>query len=136
MGFPLTGGHAVPPRQCTDCHVNNNYNLTSTLAFRATRKISTDATNPSHVHGRFPTTCEQCHDTAAVAAGNVRPLDDRFPLTGMHTVPPRQCTDCHVNNNYNLTSTTCVSCHLKDFQGTTNPNHVAGQFPTDLRDVP
>ena len=51
-----------------------------------------------------------------------------FPLTGAHTVPPRQCTDCHANNNYNLTTTACVSCHLKDFQGTTNPNHVAGGF--------
>ena len=43
-------------------------------------------------------------------------------------MPPRQCTDCHVNNNYNLTSTACVSCHLKDFQGTTNPNHVQAGF--------
>ena len=35
-----------------------------------------------------------------------------------------QCAQCHVNGNYNLTSanTACVSCHLKDFQGTTNPN--------------
>ena len=47
----------------------------------------------------------------------------------MHTVPPRQCTDCHVNNNYNLTSTACVTCHLKDYQGTTNPSHVASNFP-------
>ena len=51
-----------------------------------------------------------------------------FALTGAHTVPPRQCVDCHVSNNYNLTSTTCVSCHLKDFQGTTNPNHVSSGF--------
>ena len=51
-------------------------------------------------------------------------------------MPPRQCTDCHVNNNYNLTTIACVSCHLKDFQGTTNPNHVTSGFRADLRDLP
>ena len=35
VGFPLTGGHAVPPRQCADCHINNNYKLTSTPAWAA-----------------------------------------------------------------------------------------------------
>ena len=36
-----------------------------------------------------------------------------------------------MNGNYNLTTanTTCVSCHLKDFQGATNPNHVTSGFP-------
>ena len=52
-----------------------------------------------------------------------------FPLTGSHTVPPRQCSDCHVNNNYNLNTTACVSCHLKDYQGANNPNHVQAGFP-------
>src|SRR6202008_2781082 len=28
-------------------------------------------------------------------------------------------------------STACVSCHLKDEQGTNNPNHIAAGFPTD-----
>ena len=52
-----------------------------------------------------------------------------FPLTGAHT--SLQCTLCHVNNNYNLTTAdaSCVNCHLKDFQGTTNPNHVSSGFP-------
>ncbi len=58
-----------------------------------------------------------------------------FTLTGMHTVPPRQCTDCHVNNNYNITAPPACRCHLKDYQGTTNPNHVHGEFPADVRAV-
>ena len=40
-----------------------------------------------------------------------------------------QCAQCHANGNYNLTVTTCVSCHLKDFQGTNNPNHTTAGFP-------
>ena len=30
-------------------------------------------------------------------------------------------------------STNCVSCHLQDYQKTTNPNHVAASFPQDCQ---
>ncbi|MGZ4731459.1 MAG: hypothetical protein ACXVZH_04890, partial [Terriglobales bacterium] len=40
-----------------------------------------------------------------------------------------QCSQCHTNGNYSLTNTTCVSCHLKDYQGTTDPNHVQAGMP-------
>jgi hypothetical protein len=128
VGFPLTGGHAVPPRTCADCHVNNNFNLTSTACISCHQKDFQGTTNPNHVAGGFSTNCQQCHTTVAWQPATFDHSQVNFPLTGAHTVPPRQCADCHVNNNYNLTSTACVSCHLKDFQGTTNPNHVAGGF--------
>ena len=126
-GFVLSGAHTVPPRQCIDCHVNSNYNLSSTACYSCHQKDYAGATTPVP-HGGFPTTCEQCHDAVQWSDGKFDHSTTGFTLTGAHTVPPRQCADCHVNNNYNLTSTTCVSCHLKDFQGTTNPNHVAGNF--------
>ena len=128
-GFPLTGEHMVPPRLCTDCHINNNYNLTSTTCVTCHLKDFQGTTNPNHVSGNFPQTCEQCHNTTSWLNAAFNHNSTGFPLTGMHTVPPRQCTDCHVNNNYNLTSIACVSCHLPDFQGTTNPSHVAQNFP-------
>src|SRR5271166_3797771 len=128
VGFPLTGGHAVPPRQCADCHVNGNYNLTSTACISCHLKDFQGTTNPNHVAANFPSNCAQCHTTIAWSPATFDHSMVNFALTGAHTVPPRQCTDCHVNNNYNLSSTTCVSCHLKDFQNTTNPNHVAGGF--------
>src|SRR5947209_418811 len=127
-GFPLTGAHTVPPRQCTDCHVNNNYNITATACVSCHQTDYNTATTPVP-HAGFPTTCQQCHDMVAWTDGKFDHSTTGFVLTGAHTVPPRQCVDCHVNNNYNLTSTTCVSCHLKDFQGTTNPNHVSSNFP-------
>ncbi len=127
VNFPLTGAHTVPPRQCTDCHVNNNYTITTTLCFSCHQKDFASATTPV-AHAGFPTTCEQCHDTAQWSNGKFDHSTTGFTLTGMHTVPPRQCADCHVNNNYTLNSTTCVGCHLKDFQTSTNPNHVAGNF--------
>ncbi len=50
-----------------------------------------------------------------------------FPLTGAHIAVP--CATCHVNNVFAGLSTACISCHLKDWQGTTNPNHAAAAFP-------
>jgi hypothetical protein len=127
-GFPLTGLHTVPPRACTDCHVNNNYTLNNTACVSCHLKDFQGTTNPNHVAGGFAQTCETCHTTAGWTPASFDHNSVNFPLTGAHTVPPRACTDCHVNNNYSLTTTACVSCHLKDFQGTTNPNHVSGGF--------
>ena len=135
-GFPLTGLHTVPPRACTDCHVNNNYNLNSTACVTCHLKDYQGTTNPNHVTANFPQTCNQCHTTSTWLNATFNHDSTGFPLTGLHTVPPRACTDCHVNNNYNLNSTACVTCHLKDYQGTTNPEPRHGEFPADLQPVP
>ena len=131
-GFPLTGAHTVPPRQCTDCHnpKSGNYNITSTACVSCHLQDFQGTTNPNHVSGGFSQTCETCHTTAAWQPATFDHSTVNFPLTGAHTVPPRQCTDCHNAKfgNYNITSTACITCHLTDFQGTTNPNHVAGGF--------
>ena len=126
-GFSLTGMHQVPPRMCIDCHVSNNYNITTTTCISCHQKDFIGATSPVP-HAGFPTTCEKCHDTSAWANAKFDHSTTGFTLTGMHTVPPRQCADCHKQNNYTLTNTTCVSCHLSDFQGAKNPDHVAGGF--------
>jgi hypothetical protein len=128
VGFPLTNAHADPPRMCLDCHINNNYNLTTTACASCHLKDFQGATNPNHVAGGFSQTCQQCHTTIAWQPATFDHTSVGFPLTNAHADPPRMCLDCHINNNYNLTTTACVSCHLKDFQGATNPNHVAGGF--------
>ena len=129
-GFPLTGAHTVPPRACTDCHVNNNYNITDTSCVSCHQSDYNNAKTPvDHLGAKLPTTCANCHDTVAWTNGKFDHTQTGWALTGMHTVPPRACSDCHVNGNYNLTQTTCVSCHLKDFQGAKNPDHVQGGFP-------
>jgi hypothetical protein len=128
VGFPLTNAHADPPRVCLDCHINNNYNLTTTACASCHLKDFQGATSPNHVAGGFSQTCQTCHNTIAWQPATFDHTALGFPLTNAHADPPRLCLDCHVNNNYNLTTTACVSCHLKDFQGATNPNHVAGNF--------
>ena len=129
-GFTLTGLHTVPPRLCTDCHVSNNYSLTSTACVTCHLADFNGTTNPNHVTANFPQTCDTCHTTSTWLGATFNHTSTGFTLTGAHTVPPRACTDCHVNGNYSLTSTACVTCHLTDYNNATTPvNHVASGFP-------
>ena len=129
--FPLTGQHTVPPRACTDCHVNNNYNLTTATCVSCHLTDFNNASSPNHVQSNFPQTCEVCHSTSAWQPASFDHSKTNFPLTGQHTVPPRACTDCHVNNNYNITDTTCVSCHQTDYNNAKTPvDHPGANMPT------
>jgi hypothetical protein len=127
-GFPLTNAHADPPRVCQDCHINNNYNLTTMACVSCHLKNFQAATNPNHVAGGFSQACQQCHTTIAWQPATFDHTTVGFPLTNAHADPPRVCADCHINNNYNITTTACVSCHLPNYQGAKNPDHVAGGF--------
>jgi hypothetical protein len=131
-GFTLTGAHVVPPRLCTDCHVNNNYSLNSTLCYTCHQKDYAGTTNPAHATAGFPTTCELCHSTTVWTDSTFNHNNTTFPLTGSHLVPPRVCADCHVNNNYTTLPITCIGCHQTDYNNTTNPGHKAQPqfFPT------
>src|SRR5262249_51460617 len=87
------------------------------------------ATNdPNHVQAGFPTTCEQCHTTNSWGTGGFNHDGPGFPLTGAHKTLP--CQQCHRNGNYKPEDSSCVSCHLKDYQGVKDPDHVKAGFPT------
>jgi len=40
------------------------------------------------------------------------------------------CLKCHLNGNFVNTSTDCISCHLVDYNATTNPKHSTANVPT------
>ncbi len=126
VGFPLTGGHAN--RQCSQCHVNGNYNLTSTACNTCHMKDYNATTNPNHAQAKFPTSCQQCHNTTSWGTATFNHSTTGFALTGAHA--NLLCAQCHVNGNYSLTSGLCSTCHMKDYNGTTDPNHVQAKFPT------
>ncbi|HYL12562.1 MAG TPA: hypothetical protein VEV41_05985, partial [Terriglobales bacterium] len=126
-GFPLTGAHATV--QCSQCHINGNYNLTNTACVSCHLKDFQGSTNPNHVQQGFAQTCQTCHTTSAWQPATFDHSQSGFPLTGAHATT--QCSQCHINNNYNITSTTCVSCHLNDYNTATTPiNHIQSGFPT------
>jgi len=113
--YPLRGMHEKV--SCTGCH---------------TRPVFTDVgKNCADCHAdihraQFGKNCAQCH-TVLGWKSSVQAIEqhfNRFPLLGAHAV--LQCDQCHKNpavGNYLGLSTACESCHLKDWQGTTNPPH-------------
>jgi len=125
-GFALTGAHTTV--QCAQCHVNNNYSLTSGACANCHMGDYNGTTNPNHKASGFPTTCDSCHNTTSWAGATFDHSTTGFALTGAHTTV--QCAQCHVNSNYSLTSGACANCHMTDYNGTTNPNHKASGFPT------
>ncbi len=130
-GFPLTGAHTT--LACTQCHVNNNYNLTSANAACVSchQTDYNNTTNPNHAAANYPTTCQTCHNTTSWTNATFNHSTTGFALTGAHT--SLACTQCHINNNYNLTSAqaVCYYCHVTDYNNTTNPPHKAANYPTD-----
>ena len=150
-GWPLTGNHQMAPAgaitACTQCHVGNNYNLTSTDCFGC-HTMDWNSTQtlggavPNHVAANFPTSlCSTCHDTLLWADGKFDHSTTGWALTGAHQMSPAgkvtACSQCHVSNNYSLTSanTACYGCHVADWNSTQTlggsvPNHIAAGYPT------
>jgi hypothetical protein len=86
-------------------------------------------TNPNHASAGFPQDCTLCHTTSTWSNATFDHSKTRFPLTGAHA--NQQCSACHANGQYATLPTTCISCHLKDWNGTNNPAHAAAGFPQD-----
>jgi len=147
-GWALTGTHLTTP--CTSCHVNNNYSLTSAntdcYGCHQSTWLSTQTLGgivPNHVAAGFPTSlCSTCHNTVAWNPGTFDHSTTGWALTGAHQMPPAAgskitaCTDCHVSNNYTLTSanTACYGCHQAAWLSTQTlggsvPNHIAAGYP-------
>jgi len=126
--FPLTGAHVSVP--CASCHVGNNYTTVPTDCYSCHKSDFTGVQNPNHVAAGFPTTCTACHNTTtwANATFDHNALSG-FPLTGAHA--SAACTQCHTSSNFALAPRVCNGCHMTDYNGTTNPNHVAASFPVD-----
>ncbi|MCA9668648.1 MAG: hypothetical protein KC503_23810 [Myxococcales bacterium] len=121
--FPLTQAHAGPV--CTDCHTDpqNPSVPTGTTCEQCHLGDRPPAgTNPDHLVGGFPTTCESCH-TPTVWKGATFDHSVYLPLTGKHSIVtctqchnttpmPTKCEGCHTPPATNHTATTnCDNCH-------------------------
>jgi predicted CXXCH cytochrome family protein len=127
-GFVLTGSHST--LDCASCHVGGRYQGTPADCVGCHARDYTGATNPNHVQANFPKSCAMCHTTGGWSPASFdHAAVTGYALTGAHT--SLGCTQCHANGNYTNTSASCSSCHMKDYNGTTNPNHVSAGLPTD-----
>src|ERR1700732_2411081 len=120
--YPLRGMHEKV--QCTQSHVKP--------IFADVGKNCQDCHADIHQR-KMGTDCAQCHSVLGWnnAIQQVKDHQNRFPLLGAHAAV--QCEDCHKGaavGQFQGLSTACVSCHLKDYQKTTNPNHASAKFAT------
>ena len=130
-GFPLTGIHAQT--DCYQCHKSSSLLRFDPMKFECFDCHSQNylaTTNPSHVSSNFPKDCSLCHNSNDWFSSNFNHNDTNFPLSGSHIGVA--CNSCHING-YKAIPTTCVSCHLANFNATTNPNHLTAKFSTDCQ---
>jgi hypothetical protein len=124
-GFPLTGAHFGV--NCISCHANG-YVGTPTLCVACHQTDYDNSTNPDHVAASFPTGCETCHSTSAWVPSDYDHNLTGFPLTGKHFT--LSCSACHAAV-YVGTPALCVACHQSTYDNTSDPDHLAANFPTE-----
>jgi hypothetical protein len=124
LPFQVSGAHTS--LQCQNCHVNGNYQLTFITCFQCHQNDFNQTANPNHLAGNYNHQCSICHSTASWSSAAFDHSVTKFNLTGAHVATP--CTSCHINNNFQLSYTSCYMCHQPDFQKASNPNHAAGNF--------
>lgn len=125
--FPLEGGHDID--DCAACHLDDNYANTSPECVSCHQDDFDATSEPNHQDAGFSTDCAQCHDPLTPGWGGTGDFHMFFPLEGGHDI--QDCNECHEGTDYAAASPECVSCHLDDFQATTEPDHEAAGFSTD-----
>jgi hypothetical protein len=125
--FPLSGAHRAVP--CQQCHGDGVYRGKDPACVSCHQADYDRTTDPNHLTVQFPTDCAACHTTTSWNGAFFDHAGTAFPLTGAHRAAP--CQQCHGDGVYQGKGTECVSCHQADYDRTTDPNHLAAQFPTD-----
>jgi len=130
-GLTLNLAHKM--LDCGSCHKNASF-VSPRLDCVGCHRKDYDATkNPSHASAGFAPTCQDCHfaSDAAWTQGRFNHATV-FQLVGVHATVA--CTTCHTGGRFTATSTTCVGCHLTNYNATKNPSHAAAGFPTSCQD--
>jgi hypothetical protein len=121
--FRLEGRHLDVA--CASCHIKDVYKGTPNKCFDCHWERRQD----DRFRLQLGTQCEQSHRPVAWTAVRF----DHGAFTGMRLNGAHgqlSCQSCHRNDNLRTAQSTCVSCHLADYQAAREPNHVAGGFPT------
>ena len=129
--FPLVGAHRA--LDCAQCHAGYSkldFSPQGVTCFDCHKQQYYSTTAPNHVQSGFSTNCEQCHSISSFEWASANFQHDFFPLVGGHKL--NSCFSCHTQgSNFKGLSTDCYSCHKKDYDATTDPNHLKAGFSTD-----
>ena len=126
-GFRLEGVHRT--LDCEACHGSGGFDPRPTACYSCHEADYRGTREPDHLGAGFSTDCTMCHDQRAWRSASGAFNHAQFPLQGRHA--SASCSACHKNGVYAGTPTDCASCHLDDYNGTTDPNHRAAGFSLD-----
>jgi len=121
--FKLDGKHQTVP--CASCHLNGVTKGTPQTCSSCHWVRRQDDPYRTLLGSQ----CEQCHRTSSWTAVRW----DHAEATGMPLNPSHKmldCTSCHKNRVFTGANGSCVSCHRKDYDATSTPNHAAAGFST------
>ncbi len=124
--FPLEGSHKDV--YCTKCHTS--------LVFSEAKTECISCHTDMH-YQTVGTDCGRCHTPKSWIVNNITEIhqQSRFPLVGAHLTA--DCYSCHPSASllrFEPLGIECFDCHKKDYEATTNPNHVTGNFSTNCTD--
>jgi len=121
--FPLLGQHASV--DCKNCHDNLVFENASTECMSCHTDIHQQTVGSD---------CTRCHTMDNWLVDNITELhqDNGFPLLGIHAEV--SCDACHQSETmlrFDRIGNDCLNCHLKDYNATTDPNHLDAGFSVD-----
>ena len=124
--FPLVGMHQDV--NCKLCH--------PTLVFSEAETECVSCHTDMH-YQTVGMECERCHTPKSWLVDNINDIhrQSRFPLVGAHLTA--DCYSCHPSASllrFEPLGVECIDCHQKDYDATTSPNHVQGNFSTECLD--
>jgi hypothetical protein len=127
--FPLVGKHRTVA--CSECHQKGVMKGTPTNceACHWIRKQDDRYQLQLGIH------CQDCHTPYDWEI--LRPNSwnheqaSGYLLEGAHKA--LDCYQCHKENIFQKGVSECIDCHQKEYNEASDPNHVAGQFPTDCK---
>ncbi|MDK9699171.1 MAG: multiheme c-type cytochrome [bacterium] len=132
--YVLQNRHRTPPRECNECHINNQYSNTPTTCWGCHENDFNEAVQEEPEHRNYSHDCIPCHlpsDNDWDDGGNRFNNHATFPLNGTHASPsPTRCDQCHTTGQYTGTPRECIGCHQTAYQQTLNPVHVEEFFPS------
>ncbi|MDP2722587.1 MAG: hypothetical protein Q8O72_07515, partial [Bacteroidales bacterium] len=122
-GFALVGQHQSV--DCKSCH--------TTMVFSAASAECVSCHTDMH-NQTVSMDCNQCHTPQSWLVPNITEIHQmsRFPLLGAHATA--DCNSCHPSAStldFQPQGIECIDCHQADYQATTDPNHVDGNFSTN-----
>ncbi|MBK6822055.1 MAG: hypothetical protein IPG87_03365 [Saprospiraceae bacterium] len=127
-GFVLNGGHQGV--DCLKCH-DKGFKGTPSTCISCHQEDFNKTVNPDHKQLGLSNDCASCHTTTpGWMPARFDNHNNYYVLQDAHALIANDCKACH-NGDYKNTPNTCLGCHQADFNNTKDPDHKAGQFPTD-----